>query len=236
MTISVLLADDQDLVRAGVRMILDAETDMRVVGEARDGDEAVAKARRLRPDVAVMDIRMPGTDGVEATRRLSALDPPLPTKVLILTTYDLDEYVFAALRAGASGFMLKHAPPEELVGGIRTVAAGEGLLAPRVTRRVIEAFADVPERPTKPPAELDRLTEREREIFNLVVRGRSNADIAAELYVEPSTVKTHVAHALNKLGLPDRLAAVIFAYESGILAPGEASGSGRRDPDEGTSR
>ncbi|HEX6326153.1 MAG TPA: response regulator transcription factor [Jiangellaceae bacterium] len=225
MTISVLLADDQDLVRAGVRMILDAEEDLRVIGEATDGTDAVTKARRLRPDVAVMDIRMPGTDGVEATRQLSALDPPLPTRILILTTYDLDEYVFAALRAGASGFMLKHAPPEDLVAAIRTVASGDGLLAPRVTRRVIEAFADVPERPAKPPAQLDRLTDREREIFDLVVRGRSNADIAKELYVEPSTVKTHVAHALNKLNLSDRLAAVIFAYESGLLAPGETGRS-----------
>ncbi|HEX6232086.1 MAG TPA: response regulator transcription factor [Jiangellaceae bacterium] len=225
MTISVLLADDQDLVRAGVRMILDAEEDLRVIGEATDGADAVAKARRLRPDVAVMDIRMPGTDGVEATRQLSALDPPLPTRILILTTYDLDEYVFAALRAGASGFMLKHAPPEDLVAAIRTVASGEGLLAPQVTRRVIEAFADVPERPATPPPQLDRLTEREREIFDLVVRGRSNADIAKALYVEPSTVKTHVAHALNKLNLADRLAAVIFAYESGLLAPGEAGGA-----------
>ena len=220
MSISVLLADDQDLVRTGVRMILEIESDIEVVGEARAGGEAVAMARRLRPDVVLMDVRMPGMDGVEATRHLSALDPPLPSRVLILTTYDLDEYVFAALRAGAAGFLLKHAPSDALVDGIRTVARGEGLLAPQITRRVIEAFADVPADPAPPPLELGRLTARERDVFDLVIRGRSNADIAAELYVEPSTVKTHVAHALTKLGLSDRVAAVIYAYESGLLAPG----------------
>jgi DNA-binding NarL/FixJ family response regulator len=219
-TISVLLADDQDLVRTGVRMILEIESDIEVVGEARAGSEAVAMARRLRPDVILMDVRMPGMDGVEATRQLSALDPPLPSRVLILTTYDLDEYVFAALRAGAAGFLLKHAPSDALVDGIRMVARGEGLLAPQITRRVIEAFADVPADPAPPPLELERLTARERDVFDLVVRGRSNADIAAELYVEPSTVKTHVAHALGKLGLSDRVAAVLYAYESGLLAPG----------------
>jgi DNA-binding NarL/FixJ family response regulator len=219
-TIRVLLADDQDLVRTGVRMILEVEDDLAVVGEARDGGEAVAMARRLRPDVILMDIRMPDVDGVEATRRLGALDPPLPSRVLILTTYDLDEYVFAALRAGAAGFLLKHAPGEALVDGIRTVARGEGLLAPQITRRVIEAFADVPDEPGPPPLELDRLTARERDVFGLLIRGRTNAEIAAELYVEPSTVKTHVAHALAKLGLPDRVAAVIYAYETGLLSPG----------------
>ena len=220
MTIRVLLADDQDLVRTGVRMILEVEDDMEVVGEARAGGEAIAMARRLRPDVILMDVRMPGMDGVEATGQLSALEPPLPSRVLILTTYDLDEYVFAALRAGAAGFLLKHAPSDALVDGIRTVARGEGLLAPQITRRVIEAFADVPADPAPPPLELERLTARERDVFDLVIRGRSNADIAAELYVEPSTVKTHVAHALGKLGLSDRVAAVIYAYESGLLAPG----------------
>ena len=220
MTIRVLLADDQDLVRTGVRMILEVEDDIEVVGEARAGGEAIAMARRLRPDVILMDVRMPGMDGVEATGQLSALEPPLPSRVLILTTYDLDEYVFAALRAGAAGFLLKHAPSDALVDGIRTVARGEGLLAPQITRRVIEAFADVPADPAPPPLELERLTARERDVFDLVVRGRSNADIAAELYVEPSTVKTHVAHALGKLGLSDRVAAVIYAYESGLLAPG----------------
>jgi DNA-binding NarL/FixJ family response regulator len=219
-TIRVLLADDQDLVRTGVRMILEVEDDIEVVGEARAGGEAIAMARRLRPDVILMDVRMPGMDGVEATGQLSALEPPLPSRVLILTTYDLDEYVFAALRAGAAGFLLKHAPSDALVDGIRTVARGEGLLAPQITRRVIEAFADVPADPAPPPLDLERLTARERDVFDLVIRGRSNADIAAELYVEPSTVKTHVAHALGKLGLSDRVAAVIYAYESGLLAPG----------------
>jgi DNA-binding NarL/FixJ family response regulator len=219
-TIRVLLADDQDLVRTGVRMILEVEDDIEVVGEARAGGEAIAMARRLRPDVILMDVRMPGMDGVEATGQLSALKPPLPSRVLILTTYDLDEYVFAALRAGAAGFLLKHAPSDALVDGIRTVARGEGLLAPQITRRVIEAFADVPADPAPPPLDLERLTARERDVFDLVIRGRSNADIAAELYVEPSTVKTHVAHALGKLGLSDRVAAVIYAYESGLLAPG----------------
>lgn len=221
MTIRVLLADDQELVRTGVRMILDAEDDVEIVGEARDGGEAVAKARRLQPDVALMDIRMPVLDGVEATRRLTALTPPLATQVLILTTYDLDEYVFAALRAGAAGFLLKHAPSDALVDAVRTVARGEGLLAPQITRRVIEAFADLPSRPGAPPAELARLTDRERDTFDLVIRGRSNADIARELYIEPSTVKTHVAHALGKLRIPDRVAAVIYAYENGLLTPGE---------------
>lgn len=221
MTIRVLLADDQELVRTGVRMILDAEDDVEVVGEARDGGEAVAKARRLQPDVALMDIRMPVLDGVEATRRLTALTPPLHTQVLILTTYDLDEYVFAALRAGSAGFLLKHAPSDALVDAVRTVARGEGLLAPQITRRVIEAFADIPSRPSAPPAELASLTDRERDTFDLVIRGRSNADIARELYIEPSTVKTHVAHALGKLRIPDRVAAVIYAYENGLLTPGE---------------
>jgi DNA-binding NarL/FixJ family response regulator len=221
MTIRLLLVDDQDLVRTGVRMIVEAEDDLEVVGEARGGGEAVAKARRLRPDVILMDVRMPGTDGVEATRQLAALDPQMPSRVLILTTYDLDEYVYAALRAGAAGFLLKHVPSDALVDGIRTVARGEGLLAPQVTRRVIEAFANVPAQPGSLPPELDRLTSRERDVFELVIRGRSNADIAAELYVEPSTVKTHVAHALAKLGLSDRVSAVIYAYETGLLTPGK---------------
>ncbi|HSJ46261.1 MAG TPA: response regulator transcription factor [Euzebyales bacterium] len=223
MTTRVVLADDQDLVRTGVRMILEAEDDVDVVGEARDGGEAVAACRRLRPDVVVMDIRMPRVDGVEATRQLTSLVPPLPTRVLVLTTYDLDEYVFAALRAGAAGFLLKHAPADELVAGIRTIARGESILGPAITRRVVEAFATIPDRPARRPVELETLTEREREVFELVARGRSNADIAAELYVEPSTVKTHVARALTKLGLPDRVAAVIFAYEHGVIVPGDGA-------------
>jgi DNA-binding NarL/FixJ family response regulator len=223
-TIRVVLADDQDLVRTGVRMILEVEDDINVVGEAGDGGEAVAACRRLQPDVVVMDIRMPRVDGVEATHRLTSLDPPLKTRVLVLTTYDLDEYVFAALRAGAAGFLLKHAPADELVAGIRTVARGESILGPAITRRVIEALATIPDTPTQRPVGLDTLTEREREVFDLVARGRSNADIAADLYIEPSTVKTHVAHALSKLGLPDRVAAVIYAYENGLVLPREASG------------
>jgi len=223
MTVRVVLADDQDLVRTGVRMILEAEDDVHVVGEARDGGEAVAACRRLRPDVVVMDIRMPRVDGVEATRQLTSLDPPLPTRVLVLTTYDLDEYVFAALRAGAAGFLLKHAPSDELVAGIRTIARGDSILGPAITRRVIAAFATIPDKPARRPRELETLTAREREVFELVARGRSNADIATELYVEPSTVKTHVAHALNKLGLPDRVAAVIYAYEQGLIVPGSGA-------------
>lgn len=220
MTVRVLLADDQDLVRTGVRMILEAEDDLEVVGEARNGEEAVARARRLRPDVVLMDVRMPILDGVAATRAISALDPPLPTRVLVLTTYDLDEYVFEALRAGAGGFLLKHAPAESLVNAVRTVAAGEGMLTPQLTRRVIEAFARQPHAPTRSTEELDRLTEREREVFDLVIRGLSNAAIADRLHVEASTVKTHVAHALDKLGLTDRVAAVIYAYEHGVVVPG----------------
>jgi DNA-binding NarL/FixJ family response regulator len=220
-TIRLLLADDQELVRTGVRMILEAESDLEIVGEARDGREAVAKARRLQPDVVLMDIRMPDVDGVEATAEITALEPPLATRVLILTTYDLDEYVFAALRAGAAGFLLKHAPSDELVAAVRTVARGEGLLAPQITRRVIEAFADVPAPIEELPPELDRLTERERDTFGLLVRGYTNAEIAEELYVEPSTVKTHVAHAFTKLGLRDRVAAVIYAYEHGLLTRGD---------------
>ena len=223
MTVRVLLADDQEMIRTGVRMILEAEDDLEVVGEARDGQEAVAKTRRLQPDVVLMDIRMPVLDGVDATRELRRTDPPVAARVLVLTTYDLDEYVFAALRAGADGFLLKHAASDVLVDAIRTVARGEALLAPEITRRVIEAFADVPTRPEQTPVELDRLTERERDTFELLIRGRSNAEIAADLYIEPSTVKTHVAHALGKLGLPDRVAAVIYAYERGLLIPGAGS-------------
>lgn len=221
MTIRILIADDQELVRTGIRMILESEPGLEVVGEARDGEEAVARTRRLQPDVVLMDIRMPGVDGVTATRELRRLDPPIASQVLILTTYDLDEYVFDALRAGAAGFLLKHAPSDTLVAAVRTVAAGDALLAPEVTRRVIEAFGAVPAvRSESPPPEIARLTDREREVFELLIRGRTNAEIAAELYVEPSTVKTHAGHALTKLGLRDRTAAVIYAYERGLLSPG----------------
>jgi DNA-binding NarL/FixJ family response regulator len=205
-------------VRAGFRMILEAETDMDVAGEAADGEEAVFEAKRLRPDVVLMDIRMPNLDGIEATRRVrDATD----ARVLVLTTFDLDEYVYGALRAGASGFLLKDAPPEQLVDAIRIVAAGDALLAPSVTRRVIEEFARRPS-PGPPPANLAELTPRELEVLRLVARGLSNAEVARELVVSDTTVKTHVAHVLQKLGLRDRIQAVVLAYESGVVEPGAA--------------
>ena len=219
MTIRVLVVDDQALVRTGFRMVLDAEADIEVVGEAADGLQAVGAARRLQPDLVLMDIRMPNLDGIEATRRLAGPDVADPVSVLILTTYDVDEYVFAALRAGACGFLLKHTSPEGLVQAIRTVASGEGLIAPAVTRRLIAEFARAPAAQT-PPAELDRLTEREREVLELVARGKSNAEIARELVVGATTVKTHVGRVLTKLGLRDRIEAVIYAYEAGMIRPG----------------
>jgi DNA-binding NarL/FixJ family response regulator len=220
-TIRTLLADDQALVRAGFRMVLEAEPDMQVVGEAADGRQAVQATRRLRPDVVLMDIRMPVMDGIQATRELTGAGAGSASiNVLILTTYDLDEYVFAALRAGACGFLLKHASPEALVAAVRTVAAGDGLIAPSVTRRLIAEFARSPAAPIRPPKELDRLTDREREVLELVARGKSNAEIADELVVGGSTVKTHVTHALTKLGLRDRVQAVIYAYEAGLIQPG----------------
>jgi DNA-binding NarL/FixJ family response regulator len=218
MTIGVLIADDQTLVRTGFRMILDAEEDLRVVGEAKDGTDAVEAARRCHPDVILMDIRMPRMDGLEATRRIvRGSDAP---KVLMLTTFDLDEYVFDALRAGASGFLLKDAPPEQLVAGIRAVAEGQALLAPAITRRLIETFVQSPPRAAPPPPELEELTDREHEVLRLMARGLSNAEIANELIVSSTTVKTHVARVLSKLGLRDRVQAVVLAYETGIVAPG----------------
>ncbi len=218
MTIRVLLADDQNLVRGGFRMILGAEPEVEVVGEAADGAEAVALARDLRPDVVLMDVRMPNVDGIEATRRIvdGAEESP---RVLVLTTFDLDEYVYEALRAGASGFLLKDAPEEQLVAGIRIVAAGGSLFAPAVTRRLIERFAATSSR--KPPPAFDDLTARELEVLRLVARGLSNAEIARELVVSEHTVKTHVAHILGKLDLRDRVQAVVLAYESGIVRAGE---------------
>ncbi|HEU4426513.1 MAG TPA: response regulator transcription factor [Pilimelia sp.] len=218
MTIRVLLADDQEMVRAGLRLILAAEPDIDVVAELGDGVTAVAAARRLRPDVTLMDIRMPTLDGIEATRQLLAAAPP-PTRVVVLTTFDIDSYVYQALRAGASGFLLKNASPEELVHAIRVVASGAALLDPAVTRRVIEEFARTPAS-TQPPPELANLTERELEVLNLVARGLSNAEIAAQLYVSEATVKTHVARMLTKLRLRDRVQAVVYAYEHGVIRPG----------------
>jgi DNA-binding NarL/FixJ family response regulator len=218
MTISVLLADDQKLVRGGFRMILRAEPDIEVAGEAGDGAEAVALARELHPDVVLMDVRMPNVDGIEATRRIvdGADDSP---RVLVLTTFDLDEYVYEALRAGASGFLLKDAPEEQLVAGIRIVADGGSLFAPAVTRRLIERFAGAP--PRQPPPALAELTPRELEVLRLLARGLSNAEIAAQLVLSEHTAKTHVAHILGKLGLRDRVQAVVRAYESGIVRAGD---------------
>jgi DNA-binding NarL/FixJ family response regulator len=219
MSVHVLLADDQTLVRAGFRMVLEAQPDIDVVGEAADGRQAVQATRRLRPDVVLMDIRMPVMDGIQATRELCQPDAP-PANVLILTTYDLDEYVFAALRAGACGFLLKRTSPEALVEAVRTIAAGDGLIAPAVTRRLIAEFARTPAVSAQPPRALEELTERERDVLELVARGRSNAEIAKELMVGAATVKTHVTHVLSKLGLRDRIQAVIYAYEAGMVQPG----------------
>jgi DNA-binding NarL/FixJ family response regulator len=217
MSIRVLLVDDQALIRAGFRMILDAEEDMEVVGECADGTQAVDSARRLTPDVVLMDIRMPEMDGIEATRLIAGDEGP---RVLMLTTFDLDEYVYDALRAGASGFLLKDVPAEELVSGIRVVAQGDALLAPSVTKRLIQEFSRGAVAQHNAPASLDELTPRELEVFKLIARGLSNAEIAAELVVSETTVKTHVARVLMKLGVRDRVQAVVLAYESGVVAPG----------------
>jgi DNA-binding NarL/FixJ family response regulator len=214
--IRVLLVDDQGLVRAGFRMILRAEADIEVVGQAADGEEAVSRTRETDPDVVLMDIRMPGVDGVEATRRITATAGP---RVLVLTTFDLDEYVYEALRAGASGFLLKDAPEEQLVAAIRVVAAGGSLFAPSVTRRLIEQFARRARTPEAPP-QLEELTPRELEVLRLVARGLSNAEIAETLVVSEHTTKTHVASVLSKLDLRNRVQAVVLAYESGLVTPG----------------
>jgi DNA-binding NarL/FixJ family response regulator len=212
-TIRVLVADDQSMVRAGFRLLLSNEQDIEVVAEARDGLEAVDKAARYRPTVVLMDIRMPELDGLEATRRILAADDT--ARILILTTFDLDEYVYEALRAGASGFVLKDDPPEQLLAAIRTVAGGDALLSPGVTKRVIKQFTRIP-RPV-PPKELDDLTAREQEILRLIATGLSNAEIGEQLYISETTVKTHVTHILQKLGLRDRVQAVVLAYQSGLL-------------------
>jgi DNA-binding NarL/FixJ family response regulator len=215
--IKILLADDQMLVRTGLRMILDGEPDLEVVAEAGDGAAAVREAERRSVDVVLMDIRMPGTDGIEATRRIVAQGAGAPS-VLVLTTYDTDEYVFQALRAGAAGFLLKHTSPELLVQAVRAVAAGEGLIAPSVTRRLISEFArTAPTPPNAEPAELASLTAREREVLDLMASGLSNAEIAATLVVSEATVKTHVGRVLTKLAVRDRVQAVIYAYEHGLV-------------------
>jgi DNA-binding NarL/FixJ family response regulator len=216
---TVLIADDQALVRVGLRKILENEPDLTVTAEAADGQDAIAVARRTRPDVVLMDIRMPVLDGIEATRRIVAAQPA--SRVLILTTFGLDDYVYDALRAGASGFMLKDAPPEEIAAAVKIVASGEALLAPAVTRAVIEEFTRIPARaaPVMPRAVGD-LTAREREVLDLLIRGLSNPEICRQLVISEATAKTHVARILQKLGLRDRVQAVIYAYESGLVRPG----------------
>jgi DNA-binding NarL/FixJ family response regulator len=219
-TIRVLIADDQQLVRAGFALILKPHADLDVIGEAADGAEAVTLAAQRRPDVILMDIRMPGMDGLEATRRVLADPTQVRTRVLVLTTFDLDEYVYAALRAGASGFLLKDAPPEQLVAGIRTVATGDSLLAPSITRRLIEGFINRPAPGARDAPDLQDLTPRELEVLELIGRRRSNAEIARQLVVTEATVKTHVAHVFSKLDLRDRAQAVVVAYETGLVQPG----------------
>ncbi len=218
--IRVLLVDDQALLRMGFRMILEAEPDITVVGEAGDGAAGVSMTAALRPDVVLMDVRMPGVDGIEATAAITAVGGPV--KVLILTTYDLDHYVYAGLRAGASGFLLKDAPPADLLAAIRTVASGEAVLAPTTTRRLIDQFVPLlpdPERSTRRDRLLEALTDREREVFRLLARGQSNREIASGLHLSESTVKIHVGHILAKLNLRDRVQAVVEAYESGLITP-----------------
>jgi DNA-binding NarL/FixJ family response regulator len=217
---SVLIADDQALVRVGLRKILEAEPEVTVAGEAPDGEAAVAEAWRLRPDVVLMDIRMPVLDGIEATRRIVRDQPA--TRVLILTTFGLDTYVFDALRAGASGFMLKDAPPEEIAAAVRIVASGDALLAPAITRAVVEEFARRPPQ-SPPPAAVTELTPREQEVLALLVRGLSNPEICATLVISEATAKTHVARILQKLGVRDRVQAVIYAYETGLVTPASRS-------------
>ncbi|HXN01795.1 MAG TPA: response regulator transcription factor [Candidatus Dormibacteraeota bacterium] len=215
--IRVLIVDDQALIRAGFRMILDAQPDLEVVGEAGDGSAAIDAVRTLLPDVVLMDIRMPGVDGIEATRHLT--EAGVKSKIVILTTYDLDEYVFDALAAGASGFLLKHVPPEELVRGVRVAASGEALLAPSITRRLIEEFAKQRAPVRAGGTALNTLTDQELDVLKLLGRGLSNSEIARELKVGEATVKTHVAHVLDKLELRDRVQAAIFAYEVGLIKP-----------------
>ncbi len=217
--INVLVADDHALIRSGLAGMLGAQPDITIVGEVADGAEAVRSVGALRPDVVVMDIRMPKMDGIEATRRIRAA--PDPPQVLVLTTFDLDEYVYEALRAGAGGFLLKDAPPGQLAEAVRTVAAGESLLAPAVTKRLITRFLRVPPSPTAARVAADRLTERELEVLRLVARGLSNQELAEHLHLSDATVKTHVSRVLTKLDLRDRVQAVVYAYEHGLVVPGE---------------
>jgi DNA-binding NarL/FixJ family response regulator len=229
MSVRVLVADDQSMVRAGFRMLLAGEEDIEVVAEASNGLEAIDKAARFHPTVILMDIRMPELDGLEATRRILAKNNG--ARILILTTFDLDEYVYEALRAGASGFVLKDDPPEQLLAAIRTVAAGDALLSPTVTKRVIQQFTRLP-RPN-PPKELDELSDREREVFRLIARGLSNSEIGHELYIGETTVKTHITHILQKLDLRDRVQAIVLAYETGLF---DAGARPRTDRDEHPAR
>jgi DNA-binding NarL/FixJ family response regulator len=221
MSIRVLVADDQSMIRAGFRLLLAREPDIDVVAEARNGREAVQQAARFDPTVVLMDIRMPELDGLQATRRIIAAD--LAARVLILTTFDLDEYVYEALQAGASGFVLKDDPPEQLIGALRTVAAGDALLSPTITKRVIRQFAQL-QRPT-PPRAVDELTARELDIFRLIAEGLSNAEISERLFIGETTVKTHVTHILQKLDLRDRVQAVVLAYQTGLFADGRVTPS-----------
>jgi DNA-binding NarL/FixJ family response regulator len=221
MTVRVGIADDQPLIRTGLRALIEHADDLELAGEAEDGGQAVDLARRHRPDVVLMDIRMPRLDGIEATRRITTDADLGDVRVLILTTFDLDEYVYAAIKAGASGFVLKDAPPEDVIDAIRIVARGDALLAPSVTRRLIEDLAARPDPDRAPPPELGALTDREREVLALVGRGRSNAEIAEQLFMSPATAKTHVSHVMTKLYARDRAQLVVLAYESGLVSPGE---------------
>jgi DNA-binding NarL/FixJ family response regulator len=219
MSVRVVLVDDQALIRTGFKMILETEDDIEVVGEASDGEQAISMTRSVRPDVVLMDVQMPTMDGLEATGRI-VQDASIPSRIVILTTFERDDYIFEALRAGASGFLLKNAPSEELVHAVRVVAAGDALLAPSVTRKVIEGFIRRPAQRSN-EGELRRLTERETEILQLLATGKSNSELAAHLFVGEGTIKTHVSSVLTKLGLRDRMQAVIFAYESGLIEPGQ---------------